>query len=426
MGMEFLLVMMLGMGTGNDLLDYMSSDYYWQMQGVAAVNAQAMSDILDDNTADATQRLMAIRTLGELGDDAALGKLEPLVDSNEPFVGIYARRSIAWIKGADPERLTPVSAEDLAKDVALLPPDSTMAAQLSMKPGMGPIDWNALLPDFPQGAGPNKQEMIAEVSRELYQLIEMIGNVRLDSITFGTNFNQDDDDGTIYLIARGEYDRFRVIDLLQQEDDEFKGYSVGDTEVLVLQEEWQSVAFVMPTDQMLVFLFNADGQRQLPIDEVVDLVENGDAQLALDAEMLGQYEKIDTQSARAWFITSVPPVLMQDNEFEEIFGPLEAARIVATDAEDGKDLIEIQWVGEGKDEAEVAAAVEVLNGYLDEGRAGIREEIAREPEMRAMFEPFVEMMDSMRLTADGKNMTGGMLVPANMGIMMPMIMMYGF
>lgn len=425
MGFEFVFMMVLGMGAGGDLLDYMSSDYYWQMQGVAVANAEEMHRILDDAQADPTAKLMAIRSLGEMKDQAALAKLEPLVASKEPFVGMYARRSIAWIKGADPEPVPPVAAELLARDVALLPPDASMAAQVRTMPGKGPVNWATIIPDFPKDHWQNKAEVLEELNSGIYEVVSMVGNIRLDALTFGTNFIEDDEDGTIYLTLRGEYDRFRVIDALKQMDENFKGYSVGDIEVMAIQEEWESFAFIMPSDQMLVMVFN-DGDLPLPIDEMVDLLENGDAQIAFDAEMQGQYDKIDKQAVRGWFITSVPPLFLMEDEMAEIFGPLDAARITATDAEDGKELIELNWFGEGRDEAEVAGAVEKLNGYLTEGRAEMRQELQREPEMRQMFEPFVQMMDSIQINAEGKNMVGGMIVPTNIGVLMPMMLMGGF
>jgi len=425
MGFELVLMMVLGMGAGGDLLDYMSSDYYWQMQGVAVANADEMHRILDNAQADPTAKLMAIRSLGEMKDQASLAKLEPLVNSNEPFVGMYTRRSIAWIKGADPESVPPVAAELLAKDVALLPPDASMAAQVRTMPGKGPINWATIIPDFPKDHWQNKAEVLAELNSSIYEVISMVGNIRLDAITFGTNMQKDENDGTVYLVARGEYDRLRIVDVLQEMDEGFKGYSVGDIEVVTMQEESPSLAFIMPSDQMIVFVING-GDLPLPIDEVVDLLENDDAQLAFDAKMQGQYDKVDKQAVRGWFITSVPPLFLMEDEMAEIFGPLDAARITATDAEDGKELIELNWFGEGRDEAEVAAAVATLNGYLTEGRAEIRQELQREPEMRQMFEPFVQMMDSIQINAEGKNMVGGMIVPTNIGVLMPMMLMGGF
>lgn len=422
MGFEFVLMMVLGMGAGGDLLDYMSSDYYWKMQGVAVVNVEEMNRILDNAEANPTDKLMAIRSLGHLGEDASLAKLQPLVNSNEPFVGMYAKRSIAWIQGVDPEPIPGVTAEQLAMDVALLPPDATMAAQVRTLTGTGPVNWNTMLPNFPRDFGPDRAEMLEEINSGLYEVLSMVGNIRLDTITFGANFHQDEDDGTVYLIARGEYDRFRVIDTMKEMDEEFKGYSVGDIEVLANDSNFEKVVFIMPSDNMMIMMING-GEIALPIDELVDLVENGDALLAFDAEMKGQYDKIDRQAVRGWFITSVPPMFTQDNDMAEIFGPLEAARITATDAEDGKDLIEVSWVGEGKDEAQIVAAVEILNGHLAEGRAEIRQEFQAEPEMREMMQPFVTMMDSMQINADGKNMTGGMTLPMNIGVLMPMFML---
>ena len=58
--------------------------------------------------------------------------------------------------------------------------------------------------------------------------------------------------------------------------------------------------------------------------------------------------------ARGWFVTSVPAIFTQDPDMRELFGPLDAARITATDTDDG--MIRVDWVGEGSDEAAIAAA----------------------------------------------------------------------
>ena len=48
--------------------------------------------------------------------------------------------------------------------------------------------------------------------------------------------------------------------------------------------------------------------------------------------------------------------------------------------------------------------------------------MARNAEMKAVFEPFVEMMDSIEIESEGKTMKGGMKLPGNAGSIMPMMM----
>lgn len=423
MAMSFLFMLMLGMGGGGDLLDFMPSQYYWQQDGLQVVNADEMLGVLNDENADATDRLMAIRALGELKDEAHLAVLEPLVDSDAPFVATYARRSIAWIKGEDPAPPASIAPALLAKDVALLPPDATMAGQLKLLPGNTPVDWAQVLPNFPPNMGMDQKQMIDEINQGVYEVVQMIGNARLDALTFSVPF-ENDDDGAVIVIVRGEYDRFRVMDALEDADDDFKGYSVDDIEIMTNISEHESFAFIMPSDDMLIAIISENENAPLPIDEVTDLLSNDDAQLALNDEMRGQLDQIDRENVRGWFITSVPAIFTQEQEMRELFGPLDAARITATDTDDG--MIRVDWVGEGNDEAAIAAASEIMNGYLAEGRREIREEVQHEPAMRPMFDPMIKIMDSITITAEGKTMTGGMILPGDAGTLMPMMIFGGF
>lgn len=424
MGMNFILMLMLGMGGGGDLLDFMPSQFYWQQDGVQVVNADAMLEVLNDENADATDRLMAIRALGELKDEAHLAVLEPLVDSDAPFVSTYARRSIAWIKGDDPPMPTAIAPALLEKDVALLPPDATMAGQFQLNPGNQPVIWTEVLPNFPPEMGMNQREMIDEINNGIYEMVRMIGNARLDAITFSVPF-ENDDDGAVIVIVRGEYDRYRVMDAMEDADEGFKGYSVDDIEIMTNISEYESFAFIMPSDGMLIALISEDGNTPLPIDEVTDLLSNDDAQLALNQEMRGQLDQIDRENVRGWFITSVPAIFTQDQDMRELFGPLDAARITATDTDTDDGMLRLDWVGQGSDEAAIAAAVQTMNGHLAEGRREIREEVEREPGMRPMFDPMIKIMDSITITAEGKTMTGGMNLPGNASTFMPM-MLFGF
>ncbi|CAN0378220.1 unnamed protein product, partial [Ectocarpus sp. 4 AP-2014] len=138
-------------------------------------------------------------------DEAHLAVLEPLIDSDAPFVATYARRSIAWIKGEDPAPPASIAPALLAKDVALLPPDATMAGQLKLLPGNTPVDWAQVLPNFPPNMGMDQKQMIDEINQGVYEVVQMIGNARLDAITFSVPF-ENDDDGAVIVIVRGEYD----------------------------------------------------------------------------------------------------------------------------------------------------------------------------------------------------------------------------
>jgi hypothetical protein len=429
-----MLMFALGGGNGGDLLDFATTDVYWQAREQRVVDVAAMSEIVDDDQAVMADKLMAIRALGELGmapdaDPATkakiLEKLAPLVDSKEPFVGQYAKRSIAWVKGEDPEAPAKVTNEQLEADLAILPHTSTIVGQMRMENGAGPIDWTKLLPDMGEN-GPPREQMIGEMSGGIAQVASMIGNARLDAVTVGGQFFGNGDDGYAVIIARGRYDRVGVQIALQDmaeqqgEDNELSFYSIGDIEVVVSKSRWEQFAILMPSDEVFVFMIGESDQgiRMFPIDETADRLANGDVPVAFNDTVTKHMKQVDRDKAVAWVAMQVPPPMRQ--EAEEFFGPLEAGHASAMRNDEGD--IDITWSAEGNDAEALARSVALMNEELAEGRAEIREEMARNPELKPMFEPLVKIMDSLHIEAEGKTMTGGIQVPGNVGSVMPMLM----
>ncbi len=429
----FMLMFALGSGGGGDLLDFTDVQSYWQMQEQRVVDVETMSAVLADEDATPTDKLMAVRALGELSKaadadkQAVLKVLTPLVDSKEPFVGQYAKRSIAWVKGEDPEPRPKPSAKDLEADLALLPHTSQIVGQVRVDNGVGPVDWDVLFPRMDRGEmAEMKQEMLREMNGMVGRLLGMIGNARLDAVSVGATFTGNGDDGYAMIVARGEYDRIAVQvvfeDIAEQEGDgdQFNFYSIGDIEVITIEDDWSAFAILMPSDNQFIFMVGDSdlGLKQYPIDETADLIQKGDAQLAFNETVTKHLKQIDRDKAEAWVAMQVPVVLR--DEAAEFFGPIESGRATAIRNTEGN--YDVSWTGEGNDADALAAAVARMNAELAEGRAEIREEMARNAEMRALFEPFVEMMDSIKVESEGKTMNGGMKLPGNAGSMMPMMM----
>lgn len=428
----FILVFALG-GGGGDLLDFAPSEGYWQMREQRIVDVQTMSAVLNDADVTQADKLMAIRSLGELGKSAdpalkpaILAQLSPLATSKEPFVGQYAKRSIAWVKGADPDARAEVTSKHLAADLALLPHTSTIVGQMRLSNGVGPVDLLKLMPDFGD-QGPNPKEMIQEMTGGIVEVSQMIGNARIDSATVGvTFFKADDDDGYASIVIRGEYDRAAVqktiMGLAEGEGSDVSAYTIGDIEVIASQDEWERFVIMMPSNELLILMVGGGGDANalFPIDETADLIENGDAESAFGAKLTKEIAKVDRDKAMAWVAMDIPAVMKQ-YEMEEVFGPFDTAHAMAITADNGD--IKVAWQAEGTNAAEIAEAVAFMNEQLVEGRAEIREEMLRNPEMKKMFEPIVKMMDSLHVQAKGKTMTGGLEMPGGLGSIMSMFMM---
>ena len=411
---EVLMLIVMNGGGGTDLLDYVPTDFYWAQNSVLAVTPQAMLNVFEDEDADNTDRLMAIRALGEMGDEASLAVLEPLVDSNEPFVGSYARRSIAWIQGADPGPVTVIAPASMNADLALLPIEMQIVGQTrGLAPATGPMDLKSLLPDMAGAGGPPQDEMIEEIAGQLLEVVDQIGNIRLDAITLGVSF--DDNRGepeSVMVVARGRYDRGRIIEMLEDEQ-EMDLFSIDDIEVATMADEWgEQFVLMMPSDERFVFMFGEGDALQLPVDETASLIQDGETELSLGGVLLDELEQFDRDLTPIWVVMEVPQMLKQ-NEAGEVFGAFDAIRLVG-EVTDVGDLA-VSAVARGEDAGAVEQTVEVIRGYIGEGIAELDAIKRDDPAMAPMFDPMLDMLRSIELDADGATATGTMTLPNAQG-----------
>jgi len=441
-GPMFILMFALGGGPAGDLLDFADTQMYWQMRDQRIVDVQTMSAMLANKEASNTDKLMAIRAIGEqvlimradpeIKDDPAVSAkalevLTPLVDSKEPFVGQYAKRSIAWIKGVDPEPRKQLTNKDIAGDLALLPHTSQIVGQMLVNNGVGPADWNALLPELKGEGAPNRQQMLGEIQQAVLQAAMMVGNARIDAVTLGAAFLGDhQDDGYAVIVARGKYDPVGVQIAMQQMLEEQAGrggdkrlsfYSIGEIEVIAMQSRWEHFALLMPSDEVAVLMFgegnrNGGGGSVLPIGAVADLLNKGDAQLAFSKQLTAEIKKVDREKAGAWVAMTVPQVLK--DELPDVIGPFDTAHAQAI--ADDKGVTEVTWKAEGADAAAIAKATKEMNEGIAEGRAEMQRSLASNPEMKPIFEPMIKMMESLHVEAEGEAMTGGVTLPEGGGM----------
>lgn len=429
MGWQGLIMMFAlgGAGMGGDLLDFAPTGAYWQANEQRVVDLDTMSAVLADKEATQADQLMAIRALGELAkageaDKAAVIKqLTPLVDSKEPFVGRYAKRSLAWANGVEPELAKGVDPAKLEADLALLPHTSQIVGQMRMSKVVGPADWGKIIPDMPGMPPEARDEMMKEMGSGITEFVSKVGNIQLDSISLGVTFLENQgDDGYIAVVARGKYDRIGVQIALQDEmgdDEAVSFYSVGDIEVMTNKAQHGAMALIMPSDEQLILLFvgdGGDGFNMLPVDETIDLVKKGDAEFAFNDVVTEQISKIDRKKAQVWAVAKPAGPLL--TEMAEVTGGLSAIRMSAVPGEG--DMMDVKWFGKGKDKQLVADTVKMLNESLAEGKAEMNMMIQQAPQMKAMFGPMLEIMNSIEVKDEEGNITGGMKLPTNLGGMM--------
>ena len=432
--MEMMLIFMLLGGGGTqtgDLLDYTPTQAYWEFREMPVVDADTMSAVLNDDDASPTDRLMAIRTLGEIasGDDAkpadkanALNLLEPLVQSNEPFVGQYAKRSIEWINGVEPPARAALPAEAYDQDLALLPLGATHVGQMKMTNGVNPIDLAALFPDVRVEGESLRDAMTQEMVPGILEVLDKIGNARADLVTAGTTLH-DEESFAFYLVVRGEYDRTALQIMLEDElgdDDDASFYSVGETEVVSVAGH-DPIAMLMPSNEMFILLFSETRGVKLPIDEIAKKLQQPDRKPRFEIDVMEQVDAIDRKQADIWVAMKITKLMTEDRQANEIFGAYDAARVSAT--RDTEGVLDVKWFAEGSNEAATARSVDALEALMQEGITEMTEEKQHMPaEMQVFVDPIIEMLESMKFEQQGTNMSGGMKADPKVGLAMPMMM----
>lgn len=439
MSMSAMLMVLLlgGGGQTGDLLDFTPTNNYWEMRDQRIVDMETMAAVLADDEATATDKLMAIRSIGEwvLTQEAdpdiqadpadkaeALKALAPFVGSKEPFVDRYAKRSIAWIKGEEPEPYPALPDTVYDRDLALLPDDMTLVGQLKMKNGAGPVDLAMLIPDAKVDGRSMRDMMMQELLPGLLRSVELIGNARVDLVTLGMRLNSQED-FLIALVVRGRYDRVGVQVALEDEvgeDDNTSFYSVGDIEVVAVNNH-DPFAMLMPSDELFILLFAEQREVKLPVDAVAARLQQPDRGPSFDDVLAEQVDAIDRDKADVWAALKVTALMNEERELRQVFGAFDAARAFAV--ADSKGVMDVQWVAQGANADQVGQAAAFLDEKVKEGIEEISREKTHMPApMQAMMDPMLEMMRSMKFKADGKTMTGGMKVDPKVGMTMPMMM----
>lgn len=329
-----MLLVMLTQGGGGDLLDQVQTDAYWQAKSVtvtaqtmremaaAGTKADVSREIAQLSSADADQRiaamkaiiaagpgalgqleelaastdpklskiatnlsqqikkrsndgavrqLMAIRTLGELGDKDSLPVLKGLLESREAFVADYAQAAIGRIEGKPLVRAELAEA-DREKDMKLLPGNCGLVAQMSMA--------GRTAPPAPRKEGvPATRPAVGPMDRRMISLAETIGNVRLASLTVGVGEDVGPSKGFVVVVARGVCDRATVTRLLSQQG--AKTSVVGKTTVY---STGGSVRVILAEDGRVIFIMGANPE-QLPVEAVVAGIEGTAAGLESNPAM---------------------------------------------------------------------------------------------------------------------------------------------
>jgi hypothetical protein len=351
----------------------------------------ALRQIQADEIEHGVRRLMAIRTLGEIGKPEALPALRPLLQSKELFVAEYAQAAVDRIEGKPASAsASRVVAPRVAEDVWMLPAECKTVGQLVPRRG-SPIGIAEFLAAV-KGAQPGTREDDAEsVTKMVLSLADQIGNVRVDGATFGivgplVDTKGNPADGHVTVILRGKYHSEWVRTLA-----EAAHVPSTDVDGVAAYRPDNESGWVIPSDEVFVYTA-APKESDLPLKALAAAVKSGKGALAADAQERALVQSIDTKQ-----ILWAASVVTSDQRALPVVNAFDTITLVGT--RQGKTLT-LTMKGRGSDAAEVKDAADAINKHAKDSAeflAGIRG-------MKAI-DLSVQLLRSMHATADGTTAT---------------------
>lgn len=340
--------------------------------------------------ATAVRRLMAIRTLGELKDPKGLDLLQPLVESSEMFEADYARAAIAKIQGKS--YVQPAASQAMRQaEIGLLPAQIDSVMQVA--PGLeGDFSIEKTINRLPLDEN-QKIHVKDEANEKLLELLETVGNVRIDALTWGFNAAPPTKPGNTILIARGQFDATAVCDFLGKLV--ARSRTLDGSNVYEINDD---TALLVSGDRRIVFL-SREPTGDLAMETMATALKKGAGSFADNAALSKLVKSIDIKSP-LWAAGRLSPGLA------EIVGPLgdfDSATLTATQRlNDKKSLVtELTLSAIGSDAAKTKKTAEetrqLLTSVVETGR--------KQEQALPFLKPAVDFMQSVKVEVDGTKAT---------------------
>ena len=253
---------------------------------------------------------------------------------------------------------------------------------------------------------------------------EMVGNVRIDSVTFGLSEDIGDRSGFVTVLAHGQYDRLAVMNALMH----MRGPDrVAAQEEIVgipaIRPEHESL-LLFPDDQRLVLIGgpSRDLMGAAP-QEVATGVKTGLGKIAQDAGMTKLLKEVD-MAKPLWLAARI------NDNYRQV--PLLAAfdTLALTAEPRGTDL-EFKVTGAGSDPAKVKAAVDEANGHISTAIKSLEEAMNRvpanvPPAMAKGAESALATLKGIKIDANDTKATGSATIKdaGQMFMMLPMFYLH--
>ncbi len=354
------------------------------------------------------RKLMAIRTLGEMGQAQATEPLKQLADSTEPFVAEYAARAIARIEGKayQPRGVTK---QQLEADLMLLPSNCGIVAQIHAGVGDRRITLDQMLKGNMLPAGTDVSEVKRQITEELVKAAGRIGNVRLEAATLGFGEKADEREFFVAAILRGRFDREAVLAALAGESRNRPTEQHGDITVQHMHDS----GFIAVSDTQAAFIVAEDPEPH--IKKMVKAIEAGKGGLADNAAMMKQIKAARATPSDLW------AAAIMDDTYKQVsmFAPFDTMTLNVDLGKNGALAATLR--AQGPDEQKVAAAVKAFG----EKRDWLVTQLQPMAAMMPGVQKFVDSLKKIQPEQDGGAVELNAEFDANPGgaMMMPLMMM---
>jgi hypothetical protein len=378
-----------------------------QLEKAAAADDQEVADraralvkqMGGDKNAARDRRLMAIRTLGEMKHKEAFGPLKKLLDSREPFVAEYARRSLAQIEGQPPPKHT-IAAKQLDDDLSLLPAGCGLVAQMSVRERI-PFRLDTLLDKLPAigwargGGGPKKEDITKKINDGVLMLIDKVGNVRVDAATIGVADDIGPDRGFFVLVVRGQYSRDAVKQALKE-----AGKVAGGGVTVGVRGGIDYIAFdtqvgiFLPSDERMVFVAGAPRGTAMTLDDMAAALKAGQGKFAANEKLAALVKTVD-RSKPIWAAAVI------GDRYKDLIPPIKDLDSATLAIEQDGTALSGKLVLRGRG----ADKVETFDGMLKGGIASAMREVEQVAATMPMLKAFADMLRTIKTERAGPVLT---------------------
>ena len=363
----------------------------------------------EGRNATAERRLMAIRALGELKSPEALPALRKLTSSKELFVAEYARQAIARIEGKEAKR-TVVDRKQLEKDVWLLPAGCAVIGQLAPRSHI-PLSLDQLRTITPRPGSSRRQNVSPreQLRRAVLKLSEQIGNVRVDVITMGISGDVGPRTGWVVFIARGQYDKDALKTLATES--KIRVTTRDGVDVIEFDRRLQAI---MPSNRQLIII-GGPQVAGFPFAELIAAVKAGRGKIAEDAPIAKLIKTVD-RDGPVWMAAVMSPQFKKN-------APLLAGLKTATlSTKHGEGAVTGKLVVTGDDEKGIEKSEAIFIAELRTMMNQMTKETSRMPAVKTMLD-FLKTINHqgdgaiVTVTAELKDPRAALMMP--LAIMSP-------